>query len=73
MFAVCAICALLISCATTERWYKAGVSEYDTDNAYAQCEYDVSMKKLDDKAEQTRTVNSCMIRQGYRWMRTDAQ
>jgi hypothetical protein len=74
MLAVCAICALLIGCATTtERWYKAGVSEYDSDNAYAQCEYDVSMQKLSDKAEQSRTINSCMIRQGYRWTELKAQ
>jgi hypothetical protein len=47
-------------------WTKPGVSKYDADNAYAQCEYDVSMQKL-DPAEKDKTVRYCMMRQGYRY------
>lgn len=59
---------LLCSCATNPpAWYKAGYSKYETDNALAQCEYDVSMQMLPDD-KQGRAVNNCMIRQGFRFV-----
>lgn len=69
---VCAALAtatiLLCSCATNPpAWYKAGYSKYETDNALAQCEYDVSMQMLPDD-KQGRAVNNCMIRQGFRFV-----
>lgn len=58
----------LCSCATNPpAWYKAGYSKYETDNALAQCEYDVSMQMLPDD-KQGRAVNNCMIRQGFRFV-----
>jgi hypothetical protein len=69
---VCATIAttaiLLTSCATNPpAWYKAGYSKYETENALAQCEYDVSMQMLPDD-KQGRAVNNCMIRQGFRFV-----
>lgn len=58
------------ACALTEPqagWVKPGVSQYDAENAYAQCEYDVSMQKLETPAEKEKTVKNCMIRQGFRY------
>lgn len=48
-------------------WVKPGVSQYDAENALAQCEYDVSMQKLDTPAEKDKTVKNCMMRQGFRY------
>jgi len=55
---------LLSSCATG-RWYKNGVNEFDTDSCLAQCEYDVSMNKVEG-ADATRTIDNCMKRNGFR-------
>lgn len=60
--------SVLISCASNPpAWYKAGYSKFETENALAQCEYDVSMQKLPDD-KQVRAVNNCMIRQGFRFV-----
>ena len=66
--AIATTAILLTSCATNPpAWYKAGYSKYETDNALAQCEYDVSMQMLPDD-KQGRAVNNCMIRQGFRFV-----
>lgn len=55
---------ILSACAIgVERWYKPGVSTYETENAQAQCEYE----KSKDHVEQGDFVSNCMKRQGFRW------
>lgn len=66
--AIATTAILLTACASNPpAWYKAGYSKYETDNALAQCEYDVSMQMLPDD-KQGRAVNNCMIRQGFRFV-----
>ncbi len=70
LFAIIASAIYVAGCAMTEPragWVKPGVSLYDAENAYAQCEYDVSMQKLETPAEKEKTVKNCMIRQGFRY------
>lgn len=70
LFAIIASAIYVAGCAMTEPragWVKPGVSQYDAENAYAQCEYDVSMQKLETPAEKDKTVKNCMIRQGFRY------
>ncbi|MBO7414574.1 MAG: hypothetical protein J6U20_13080 [Fibrobacter sp.] len=57
------IAGALCACATAPRWYKPGVSQYETENAIAQCEYE----KGKDHVEQGDFVTNCMKRQGFRW------
>lgn len=44
-------------------WHKQGVSEYETENALAQCEYEAGK----DHVERGDFVSNCMKRQGFRW------
>ena len=59
--AACA-CAFFCSCAAAG-WHKEGVSDFDRDNALAQCKYEKSKEHVDD----AEFVSNCMMRQGYRW------
>lgn len=59
---VAAVIAILYACATAG-WHKNGVSEFETENALAQCEYE----KGKDHVEQSDFVTNCMKRQGFRW------
>ena len=59
VFSACILCA----CAAPHGWYKSGVSQYETENAVAQCEYE----KGKDHVEQGDFVTNCMKRQGFRW------
>ena len=56
------IAGALCACAAPH-WYKPGVSEFETENAVAQCEYE----KGKDHVEQGDFVSNCMKRQGFRW------
>ena len=57
--------AVLTSCAAAPHgWYKQGVSEYETENAVAQCEYEQGK----DHIAQGSFITSCMKRQGFRWV-----
>ena len=58
-----AFCLVMSSCAATAGWHKEGVSDYDRDNALAQCKYEKSKDHVDDGD----FVSNCMMRQGYRW------
>ncbi len=55
-------CVGLTSCASAG-WHKDGVSDYDRDNALAQCKYEKGKDHVDD----SEFVSNCMMRQGYRW------
>ena len=57
-----AICAALASCAFSSSWHKSGVSEFDTESALAQCEYEAGKEHV-DRAD---FVTNCMKRQGFR-------
>ena len=59
---VAAVIAILYACATAGR-HKDEVSEFETENALAQCEYE----KGKDHVEQSDFVTNCMKRQGSRW------
>ena len=66
--AVVASACLFISCVINPpAWYKEGYNKFDTENALAQCEYDVSMQKIPDE-KYASTVKNCMIRQGFRYL-----
>lgn len=70
LLALAATATYFMGCAMVEPqagWVKPGVSQYEAENAYAQCEYDVSMQKLETPAEKEKTVKNCMIRQGFRY------
>lgn len=70
LLAIAASAIYFTGCSTTKPqagWVKPDVSKYDTENALAQCEYDVSMQKLETPAEKEKTVKNCMIRQGFRY------
>lgn len=54
-------CLVLSGCAVG--WHKQGVSEYETENALAQCEYEAGK----DHVERGDFVSNCMKRQGFRW------
>ena len=56
------LCAALSSCAFGSSWHKKGVSEYDTENALAQCEYEAGKEHVD----RGDFISSCMKRQGFR-------
>ncbi len=56
-----AIC-LLSACAAAG-WHKQGVSDYDTENALSQCEYEAGINHVD----RGDFVSNCMKRQGFRW------
>lgn len=58
--ATAAIC-LLSACAAG--WHKQGVSDYDTENALSQCEYEAGINHVD----RGDFVSNCMKRQGFRW------
>lgn len=58
---------LVLSSCATPGWYKAGVSRMDTENALAQCEYNVSINKVNDDRFD-KTVNNCMKAQGFRYV-----
>ena len=58
-----AFCLGMSSCAAPAGWHKEGVSEYDTENALAQCKYEKGKDHVDD----AEFVTNCMKRQGYRW------
>lgn len=51
----------LSSCAVG--WHKQGVSDFETENALAQCEYEAGK----DHVERGDFVSNCMKRQGFRW------
>lgn len=55
----------MISCAATGLWHKDGVNENETETYLAQCEYDVSMNKLEGPEAQ-RTIDNCMKKNGFR-------
>jgi len=66
---ICFVCALLafLFCACVAPvwyWHKDGVTQYETENAVAQCEYE----KGKDHVEQGDFVTNCMKRQGFRWV-----
>ncbi len=44
-------------------WHKQGVSEYETENTLAQCEYEAGKEHVD----RGDFVTNCMKRQGFRW------
>ncbi len=70
LFAIAASTIYFAGCAVTQPqvgWVKPGVSRYEAENALAQCEYDVSMRKLETAAEKDKTVKNCMLRQGFRY------
>lgn len=46
-------------------WHKQGVSEYETENSLAQCEYEAAGGN--NQNERGDFVNNCMKRQGFRW------
>ena len=48
------------------RWYKAGVSQYDTNSYLASCRYKVGMNKV-DAAKERSLITSCMVAAGFRW------
>jgi hypothetical protein len=56
---------LICSCATSG-WRKPGVNKFDTESHLAQCEYDISMNKLEG-ADAKKTVDNCMKRNGFRY------
>ena len=58
---------LVLSSCATPGWYKAGVSRMDTENALAQCEYNVSINQVNDERFD-KTVNNCMRAQGFRYV-----
>ena len=60
VLSTCILCACAMS---PHGWYKSGVSQYETENAVAQCEYE----KGKDHVEQGDFVTNCMKRQGFRW------
>ena len=70
LLAIAASAIYFTGCAVAEPkagWVKQGVSQYDAENALAQCEYDVSMQKLETPAEKDKTVKNGMMRQGFRY------
>ena len=56
--------SFLCVCSTCLVWHKDGVTQYETENAVAQCEYE----KGKDHVEQGDFVTNCMKRQGFRWV-----
>lgn len=46
-------------------WHKQGVSEYETENTLAQCEYEAAGGN--NQNNRGDFVNNCMKRQGFRW------
>lgn len=58
-----ALCLGMTSCATAAGWHKPGISEYDTENALAQCKYEKSKEHVED----AEFVTNCLKRQGFRW------
>ena len=59
---VAGFCTALSSCAFGSSWHKPGGSEYDTENALAQCEYEAGKEHVD----RGDFISSCMKRQGFR-------
>lgn len=51
------------SCAAVAGWQKAGVSQEETENTLAQCEYEAAK----DHVERGDFVTNCMKRQGFRY------
>lgn len=44
-------------------WHKQGVSDFEAENALAQCEYEAGKEHV----ERGDFVTNCMKRQGFRW------
>lgn len=63
LFLVILTAILLEGCAVG--WHKQGVSEYETENALAQCEYEAAGGN--NQNNRGDFVNNCMKRQGFRW------
>ncbi|QGM80700.1 hypothetical protein [Otariodibacter oris] len=61
---------ILSSCAMPiieqPRWYKQGISEFETNNYHAECVYNVGMNKVEPHKE-IELVKSCMVKAGFRW------
>ncbi len=62
VLAIALIALFLVSCAAAG-WHKQGVSEYETENALSQCEYEAGKEHV----ERGDFISSCMKRQGFRW------
>lgn len=63
IFAAIFALVLFCGCVATVGWYKQGVSNYEVENALAQCEYEAGK----DHVERGDFVSNCMKRQGFRY------
>ncbi len=54
---------LLLSACAVAGWHKQGVSDYEAENALAQCEYEAGINHVD----RGDFISNCMKRQGFRW------
>lgn len=54
---------LFLSGCAVVGWHKQGVSDFETENALAQCEYEAGINHV----QRGDFVSSCMKRQGFRW------
>lgn len=61
LFFIC----LVSGCAAAAGWHKEGVSDFDTENALAQCEYEAGIGHV----SRGDFISNCMKRQGFRWGR----
>lgn len=69
-FLIILIAASLTACVVEpipqKRWYKDGVSTYDTKSKFNRCVYDVGMNKV-DPIQNERLITACMLAEGFRW------